>query len=153
MSVSNQKIVQIAPRVARDSNHIFAMMNIDALSSAARNLNGSGLKMWLYFNKNQDGYTFELSQKACQSWGIMKDSYYNGIRELQSKGYLFPTYEGSNIYRFYETPPSEKPKAEKPIDFSETENSASDLQKSASDSPWRNNTKLFPFPNVLKCIG
>ena len=44
--------------------------------------------MWLYFNKNQDGYKFELSQKACQAWGIKKDSYYDGIRELELKGYL-----------------------------------------------------------------
>ncbi len=135
MSVANQKIVQIAPRTKRDSENLFAMMNIDALQAAVQDLKGSALKMWLYFNKNQDSYKFELSQKACLAWGIKKDSYYAGIEELIRKGYLLPIYEGSNIYCFYE-----KPKAEKPIDFSETENSASDLQKSASDSPWRNNT-------------
>ena len=140
MSVPNQKIVQIAPRVKRDSDHLFAMMNIDALSAAVQDLKGSGLKMWLYFNKNQDGYKFELSQKACQLWGIKKDSYYDGIRELESKGYLFPIYEGSNIYKFYETPPSEKPKVEKPPFFSETDIPPSGFEKMASDFPQRNNT-------------
>ena len=31
MSVSNQKIVKIAKRTKRDSQHLFATMNIDAL--------------------------------------------------------------------------------------------------------------------------
>lgn len=135
MSVANQKIVQIAPRTKRDSENLFAMMNIDALQAAVQDLKGSALKMWLYFNKNQDSYKFELSQKACLAWGIKKDSYYAGIEELIRKGYLLPIYEGSNIYCFYE-----KPKVEKPIDFSETENPASDLQKNVSDFPRRNNT-------------
>lgn len=135
MSVANQKIVQIAPRTKRDADNLFAMMNIDALQAAVQDLKGSALKMWLYFNKNQDSYKFELSQKACLAWGIKKDSYYAGIEELIRKGYLLPIYEGSNIYCFYE-----KPKAEKPIDFSETENPASDLQKNMSDFPRRNNT-------------
>ena len=140
MSVPNQKIVQIAPRVKRDTDHLYAMMNIDALSAAVQNLKGSGLKMWLYFNKNQDNHKFELSQKACQLWGIKKDSYYDGIRELESKGYLFPTYEGSNIYKFYETPPSEKPKSENPPFFSETHNRLTEFQNIPSDFPQRNNT-------------
>ena len=140
MSVPNQKIVQIAPRIKRDSDHLYAMMNIDALSAAVQDLKGSGLKMWLYFNKNQDGYKFELSQKACQLWGIKKDSYYDGIRELESKGYLFPIHEGSNIYKFYETPPSEKPKVEKAPFFSETDIPPSGFEKMASDFPQRNNT-------------
>lgn len=140
MSVPYQKIVQIAPRIKRDSDHLYATMNINALSAAVQDLKGSGLKMWLYFNKNQDGYKFELSQKACQLWGIKKDSYYDGIRELESKGYLFPIYEGSNIYKFYETPPSEKPKVEKPPFFSETDIPPSGFEKMASDFPQRNNT-------------
>ena len=56
MSVANQKIVQIAPRTKRDSEHLFAMMNIDALQMAMQELKGSALKMWLYFNKNQERY-------------------------------------------------------------------------------------------------
>ena len=98
-------------------------------------MKGSALKMWLYFNKNQDGYQFELSQKACQLWGVKKDSYYDGIKELESKGYLSPIYEGSNIYRFYEMPPSEKQKSGMPKAFSEKENPASVFQKTISDFP------------------
>ncbi len=142
MSVPNQKIVQIAPRTKRDSDHLYAMINIDALQAAVRDLKGSALKMWLYFNKNQDGYKFELSQKTCSDWGIKKDSYYDGIRELESKGYLLRICEGSNIYKFYEKPQSEKQKSEKPITFSENENRSADFQKMPSEFPQRNNTNM-----------
>lgn len=91
--------------------------------------------MWLYFNKNQDGYRFELSQKACRDWGIKKDSYYEGVRELESKGYLRSIYEGSNIYNFYEKPSSEKQKSDMPKDFSEMENPTSVFQKERLDFP------------------
>lgn len=82
MSVPYQKIVKIQPRIKRNANNLYAMFNLEALSEAVKNLNGSGLKMWLYFNKNQDGFKVELSQAACRDWGIKKDSYYNGIKEL-----------------------------------------------------------------------
>lgn len=137
MSVPNQKIVQIAPRTKRDADHLFATMNIDALQAAVQDLKGSALKLWLYFNKNQDGYHFELSQKACRDWGIKKDSYYAGVEELVSKGYLVPIYVGSNIYKFYE-----KAIAEKPKEFSENENRSTVFQKTPSDFPERNNTNI-----------
>ena len=137
MSDANQKIVQIAPRTKRDAEHLFATMNIDALQAAVQDLKGSALKLWLYFNKNQDGYQFELSQKACHNWGIKKDSYYAGVEELVSKGYLVPIYVGSNIYKFYE-----KAIAEKPKEFSEIENRSTFFQKTPSDFPERNNTNI-----------
>ena len=63
-----------------------------------------GLKMWLYFNKNQNNHSFELSMKACEAWGIKKNSYYRGIEELIEKGYLHQLKEDSNVYIFYEKP-------------------------------------------------
>ena len=48
-------------------------------------LKGSGLKMWLYLNKNQDNYRFALSRVDCAEWGIRKDSYYDGIKDLIAK--------------------------------------------------------------------
>ena len=142
MSVPNQKIVQIAPRTKRDSNHLFAMMNIDALQVAMRDLKGAHLRLWLYFNKNQDGYKFELSPKACSEWGIKKDSYYSGIEELIKKGYLIPIHYGSNIYQFYEIPQAEKANAEKANWFSETTIEDSANTKKLSENPERNNTNI-----------
>lgn len=104
--------------------------------------------MWLYFNKNQEGFRMELSQKDCKEWGIKKDSYYNGIKELEKKGYLVPVKEGSNIYCFYEMSQSEKPKYpqyekwffEESEDSSETPPQNSDFQMRESEKTERNNT-------------
>ena len=87
-------------------------MNLEALQLAMKTLKGSSLKMWLYLNKNQEKYTFELSRAACLEWGIKKDSYYDGIRELTEKGYLIQAREGSNLYTFYESPRSGKQNSE-----------------------------------------
>lgn len=137
MSVPNQKKVRIAPRTPRDKDNLYAMMNIDALSAAVRMLKGSALKMWLYFNKNQDEYEFELSQKACSEWGIKKDSYYDGIDELINKGYLVPTHWTSNVYLFYEIPTEQKPNT-----FGEIPNRSSDLEKKTSENTERNNINI-----------
>lgn len=130
MSVPNQKIVQIGKRTARNSQNLYATMNLDALQNAMKDLKGSSLKMWLYLNKNQERYTFELSRKACLEWGIKKDSYYDGLRDLQEKGYLVQARDGSNFYTFYESPHTEKPNSDKSNPyFTEEANGMSDYQK------------------------
>ena len=43
MSVANQKIVQIASRTKRDSENLFAMMNMDALQAAVQRWHNAGL--------------------------------------------------------------------------------------------------------------
>ena len=107
MSVRNQKIVMVEERVPRDTNHLYAMMNIDALSMATKLLKCESFKMWIYLNKNQDHFRLELSQKACEDWGIKKDSYYKSIKKLEELGYLCHSH--GNVYRFYEFPYGENP--------------------------------------------
>lgn len=165
MSVPNQKIVQVAPRTERSKTNLYATMNIDALQQAMQDLKGSGLKMWLYFNKNQDKYTFELSRKACEEWGIKKDSYYDGLRNLEEKGYLRQSHQGSNFYQFYETPRSENQNggnlnnwfSEETIIPSENQKYLSESQNYLSENQYRNNTyntkilqdnTLPPFPKI-----
>ena len=147
MSVPNQKIVQIGKRTVRDGKHLYAMMNLDAMQQAMRTLKGSSLKMWLYLNKNQENYTFDLSRTACLEWGIKKDSYYDGVRELVEKGYLVQAREGSNYYTFYESPRTENQNSDKQNTyFTDEQNGLSDYQKwmrkkqkMMSDNPNRNN--------------
>ena len=110
MSVPNQKTIKLARRTPRDSEHLYAMTNIDALQAAMQALNGSGLKLWLYLNKNQDGYRFELSRVECAKWGIKKDSYYSAVQELIDKGFLVQDHIGSSLFWFHETAVAEKPK-------------------------------------------
>lgn len=147
MSVPNQRIVQIAPRKKRNSENLYAMINLHALQTAMTELNGSSLKLWLYFNKNQDSYRLELSQKECLKWGIKKDSYYSAVRNLGLRGYLCPVKDGSNIYNFYEeAQPSKIPKqAGNPTSgiqnsLSEKQIPAPEIQKKHSEIPERNNT-------------
>lgn len=40
-----------------------------------------------------------LSCAACAAWGIKKTSYYEGVKELEEKGYLI--HQGGNKYIFY----------------------------------------------------
>ena len=136
MSVPNQKIVQIARRTKRDKDNLYAMTNLEALQQAMNILKGSGLKMWLYLNKNQDNYRLELSQKACEEWGIKKDSYYDGVRNLIDKGYLRPQRAGSNIYVFFENRLTENPNSVE-LDFYYSENSkpATEIQNSRYGIP------------------
>lgn len=142
MSVPNQKKVKIATRTPRDKDNLYAMMNLEALQAAMQDLKGSALKVWLYFNKNQDHYEFELSQKACSDWGIKKDSYYAGVEELIDKGYLIPIYYGSNIFVFYEVAQLEKAKEQKATWFSEMEIHRSENPIDESQNPERNNTNI-----------
>lgn len=135
MSVANQKIIKLAPRTKRDKEHYYATMNLEALQAAMQTLNGSGLKLWLYLNKNQDGYRFELSRVDCAKWGIKKDSYYSAVEELINKGFLIQDHYGSNFFWFYETASSERAKS-----FSEIPIEISENQKEKSEKPERNNT-------------
>lgn len=134
MSVANQKIVRISKRMPRDREHLYATMNLDALQFAMQELKGSSFKLWAYFNKNQDNYQFELSQKACEEWGIKKDSYYSAVKDLIDRGYLVPITPYSNIYDFHEIATSEIP-----IYFSENENTASENPIIYSEKTQRNN--------------
>lgn len=108
MAVSNQNIVRVGTRDAFDKSHTYCLMHIDSLQAAMCNLKGETLKLWLYCNKNQDGYQFELSQKALQEWGLKKDAYQTAKKKLMELGYLVPASEDSNVLIFYETL-SEKP--------------------------------------------
>lgn len=148
MSVPNQKIVQIARRTKRDKDNLYAMTNLEALQQAMNTLKGSGLKMWLYLNKNQDNYRFDLSRQACEEWGIKKDSYYEGIRNLIDNGYLRQIRDGSNIYLFFENRLAENPNSvELNFYYSENPKPAADLPNKGygipnqtAEKPKRNNT-------------
>ncbi len=104
--------------------------------------------MWLYCNKNQDNYRFELSRQTCAEWGIKKDSYYDGVKNLEEKGYLHRTQAGSNIYVFYETPTVENPTSgysefyftENTKGFAELPKTPYGIQKRYTENPERNNT-------------
>ncbi len=98
---SNQLVVNINKELA-DKDHIYAVINQDAMQKAAMELKDSSFKLWLYLAKNSKNERWTLSQKACERWGIKKDSYYRGIAQLKEKRYLIE--KGNSEFDFYETP-------------------------------------------------
>ncbi len=141
MSVANQDIVRLGNREPWDKEHIYSRMHIDALQEAMNNLKGETLKLWLYLNKNVDKYELELSQKACEAWGLKKDAYYTAKKKLIELGYLTPVKDGSNIYTFSEKPKQAGGLSEKPKNFSEK-------PKTFSEKPQRNITNTTIENNI-----
>lgn len=70
------------------------------MQNASMNLKDGAFKLWLYLAKNQNNEKWILSQKACEKWGIKKDSYYRGIEQLKEKKYLIEV--GDSEFDFYE---------------------------------------------------
>ena len=143
MSVPNQDFIKLAARKPWNEQNKFARMHVDALQEAMNNLKGETLKLWLYINKNKDFYEFDLSQKACEAWGLKKDAYYTAKKKLIELGYLVPAKQGSNIYYFYESlseKPNEDRNSEKPKNSSEKPKNLSEKPKNSSEKPQRNTT-------------
>lgn len=154
MAVSNQNIVRIGVRDTFDKSHTYCLMHVDSLQEAMRNLKGETLKLWLYCNKNQDNYQFELSQKALQDWGLKKDAYQTAKKKLVELGYLVSASEDSNILIFYESPLSEKQtKLVKPVEsgFQIQSEIQTKLETSESEKPTKclkNRQRCLDFRQV-----
>lgn len=105
MSVPNQKVIAVNKQPCDEIN-IYVKMNVEAIDLALQNLKqGSVLKVWMYFAKNQNGYKFELSSKHVMAYcNITEKTYREAIKTLIEKRYLIPRGEGSNHYDFYEIP-------------------------------------------------
>lgn len=102
---ANQKKPAIN-KAKSDKDNKYSIMNLKALESAINNLSHAGLKLWLYLNKNQNGFKLVLSFQATVPFGISSKSMYDrAVQELEKKGYLVkrenPEKDGTN-YDFYE---------------------------------------------------
>lgn len=148
MAVSNQNIVRVGTRDAFDKSHTYCLMHIDSLQAAMCNLKGETLKLWLYCNKNQDGYQFELSQKALQEWGLKKDAYQTAKKKLMELGYLVPASEDSNVLIFYETL-SEKPTNPTESVFQIQSEIQTKIETSESEKPTKCLGKMSEKPTML----
>lgn len=108
---NKQKKVVIKDRVKCDKEHIYTTVNIESLTHAMTDLtHGSGLEVWLYLVKNQQGYDSDLSSKdARDNFGIAEKRFQNGVKELIEKGYLnwIDTPYG-NSWEFVEYPKTEE---------------------------------------------
>lgn len=96
----NQKTITVCKELC-DNQHYYTMINLNALECAAIDLKSGAFKLWVYLAKNQNNFTFGLSNKAvAEQFGIKKDQYDSAVKELIEKGYLIET--AKNIYQFKE---------------------------------------------------
>ena len=78
-------------------------VGIEEIREAAKNLSPSGLKLYLYFVENEDGWEFNLSPKDFQNrYDVAESTYRNAKRELIDKGYIVE--EDKNHFTFYSNP-------------------------------------------------
>lgn len=96
----NQKTITVCKELC-DNQHYYTMISLNALECAAIDLKSGAFKLWVYLAKNQNNFTFGLSNKAvAEQFGIKKDQYDSAVKELIEKGYLIET--AKNIYQFKE---------------------------------------------------
>ena len=142
MGKSNQKTVKVKKEPCNKDNY-YTTINLNALSSAAKQLSGDAFKMWVYFSKNQNNYEFNLSsQHAIESFSLSKRRYDNAIKELTTLGFLVDTNtdpdEVINRWTFYEDPLTNK--EDKPLQQNDTSLEKKEY-KPSSTVDTRNNTE------------
>ena len=95
----NQKTITVEKEKC-DKENIYTMINLSALESAAADLKAGAFKLWIYIAKNQNGFTFGLSNKAvAEYFGIKKDQYDNAVKELIEKGYLIKIKSNEYVFK------------------------------------------------------
>lgn len=136
-TVPNQKIVTVNKEPCSKCKH-YAMINLEAMEGASRDLRAGSFVLWCYFAKNQSGYQFALSNTAAlESMGIKRDAYNNAVKELMEKGYLVNTC--GNNYQFNEKPQAkDRPQAEEP--------------QPAAVKPVEGKTYNAPMGNTVKAL-
>ena len=99
-TVPNQKVVKVKHDIC-DKSHPYTMCNVKSNSRALKELSPNTYKLYMYFDLNQDGYTFALSYQAVHNATGMSDkTYQKAVRELIEKKYLVPS-ETKGLYIFY----------------------------------------------------
>lgn len=100
--VPNQKMVRCHnPSTTLTEGNDFDVVIHSIDSQAMSDLSGNGYKLYAYFRKNKDGYTFALSPAdACAYTGLKDKAYHAAVKELIEKHYLTENGEGTNLYDF-----------------------------------------------------
>lgn len=107
-TVANQDVVEVQKEKC-DKDNIYAVININAMQLAMKDLTPAQFQVWLYFAKNQAGYTFAVSPAAAlNEFGIKKDTFQKAKQALKEKGYLVENLaKGKNHWIFREVPEEE----------------------------------------------
>lgn len=105
MTITNKDmIVTAAHKEPCDKNNSYCTFSVEAFKKAVRELSGNAFKLWMYFAKNQDGCSVEMSLTDAAKWGFKKGSFYKAMDELTKLGYIRDL--GRDVFIFYENPSS-----------------------------------------------
>lgn len=97
---ANQRTVQVN-RSTLNKRNPFLLVNTDTIFEAARELDGTSFKVYLYLLSNKDGYIFDFSpQHIANVLGISRDSARLAFEKLERKNFLVSAEYGK--YQFYE---------------------------------------------------
>ena len=100
---ANQKTIIIHRINPIGEKKQYLAIDCQALSTAARTLTPSGLKLFLYLASNQDGYQKDYSPKDFSNiYGVSVDAARKARLDLQANGYLVENENGK--LEFYEQP-------------------------------------------------
>lgn len=115
-TVPNQKTIIVhKDKVVSD----FLQINNAEWMEVNKKFGPYALQLYLYLAKNADGYKFALSPAAArEEAGIMKTSYNNYLKLLETAGYIVK--RSGNTYDFYTTPHI----TQRQVDEEATENSS-----------------------------
>lgn len=105
-TVPNQRQITVS-KEKTDKQHRYTANNLEALDEAARRLQSKGgFKLYMYFAKNQDKYSFALSSADFCEWsGLGIGAYNTAFEELKEQGYLIPKNSGNKketVFVFYD---------------------------------------------------
>lgn len=111
MAYINQKLITIhrdIPEAKKGTNRAFLSVYNDVVETAARNLNGSAFKAYMYLLMNKPNYSLYYSpEHFVKTFGVGLTSAKKVCDELRQAGYLVEVAPFQ--YEFYEMP--QKPKA------------------------------------------
>lgn len=100
----NQKMI-VTHKSESDKENLYGIFNIEAASTAARDLSDRAFKLWVRMNLHQDGYKYALSPVEVEkTFGMSDKRYRSAVNELIARGYLVKTEEYRNTFDFYEKP-------------------------------------------------
>lgn len=105
----NQRMV-VTQKTQSDKEHTYAIVNLKALFTAARELTDKAFKLYSRLNMHSNEYAYALSPVEIQkTTGMSEDRYRRAVKELIKKGYLVQSAGQKNLFTFYEYPARDAP--------------------------------------------
>ena len=105
-TVPNQRIAVIHREKVTSE---FLQIQKENLFNAYKTLNAHALVVYLYLAANKDTYSLAISPAAIHNaTGMPESTCRDQLKRLIICGYLVQRSDGSNIYDFYEVPPTQK---------------------------------------------